>query len=172
MGYILRRVPLNVQVEESVQQAPKHNQEPNVLNFSRPLISQNEYSILSASQIFNRLNSLIPSVTMKQIKSNLTDTKQLKSDFRLLFDVYQPDKSFKKSKPTHEPLYRISTSLTNSLTRWPNLKDFLVNDLRDCDMNTNTNTNTKTKYLYAFVDNGDVLFYSFNLEFEIPSLYI
>jgi len=166
MGYILRRVPLNEKKELSVQKKPKQNQEPSLFNFSSPLISQNEYSILNESQIFNRLNSFIPSITMNQIKSNSSDKEQLKSDFRVLFDVYQPDKSFKKSKPSREPVYRISTSLSDKLTRWPNLKDFLVNDLRDCKTNT-----SNTKHLYAFVDNGDVLFYSFNLEFEIPSLY-
>lgn len=165
LGYILRRVPLNEITEQSSQKSPKPNQASADLNLLRPLVNSEECSTLNASEIFNRLNSLIPNIKMKQVKEKLAG-EQLKSDFRLLFDAYQPDKSFKKSKPIREPSYRILTSLTNKLIRWPNLNDFLVNDLSVCN-----EKNKNTKYLYAFVDNGDVLFYSFNLDFDLPSLF-
>lgn len=157
LGYILRRV--SNEQKPTTQQMDTSNSSASI-DFSKPLINRNQYLTLKSIDIFNKLNSLIPNITLNEIKQR-TLNKQLESDFKLLFSVYSPDKSFRKSNPLKEPMYQISTSSINQIQRWPNLKDFLLNDLR---------SDAKTKHLYSFIDNGDVLFYSFNLDLNLPIL--
>jgi hypothetical protein len=164
LGYILRRInPIEL---KSIQKLNVINDNSNTIDYSQPLINSNDYSKLDTLEIFKKLNNLIPNISMHEIKYRSMN-QQLNNEYRLLFDVYTADKNFKKSMSVKEPTYRVSTSIVNNLTKWPNFNEFLVNDL--CS-NTNTGV-SKTKNLYAFVDNGDVLYYSFNLDLNLPFLF-
>lgn len=158
LGYILRRVTNASKQSNSKMNTDSSSSFQNV-DFTQPLINRNDYSNLDTQDIFSKLNELIPSISIKDIQLDF----DISSEFRLLFDVYLPDKSFRKSKPLKEPVYSISTSLSNQIARWPCLKEFILN-------NTNTSTN-QTKHLYSFVDNGDVLFYSFDLDLKLPLVH-
>ena len=96
---------------------------------------------------------------------------KLQTKFQLLFDVYSPDKSFKKSQPG-KPLYQVFTSSEPfDELFWPSASDFVLNDPSDPGTPEKGTSTTRPLYLYAFVDNGDVLFYSFDADFSLPCIF-
>lgn len=121
---------------------------------------------LSCNETFSRLNDLIPNISLEELKQKIlyhTRGFELTPKYQLLYDVYLPDKSFKKSQPGR-PLYQVFTCTEPGEDLcWPDITDFVLND-RGCDYDQTEQTETTNRALclYAFVDNADVLFYSFN----------
>ncbi len=67
------------------------------------------------------------------------------------FEIYLPNKNFKKTLPGVPPIYHV-VLLNSDNNKVPNLQDF-IKTTKIIDKNT--------LLIYAYVDNGNVLFYSF-----------
>ncbi len=125
---------------------------------------------LEKDEIFNRLNSLIPNMTIQELKRRIEEKQanseiKLENDFKVVFDVYLPDKAFRKSEPG-EPIYQVLTQKQGSCVKWPGLYEVCLNESvylshKPC----------KVKFLYAFVDNGDILFYSFKCDQSVACVF-
>ncbi|RNA09906.1 tRNA-splicing endonuclease subunit Sen54 [Brachionus plicatilis] len=153
-GYIVRRVDKVVLSEL----AKAENKMPDENN--GPVISKQNHGLLNKSEIFLKLNNLISNVSEMELYEKIKD-KVKTSNFRFIFEVYQPNKSFRKSKPQVKPSYRIATRRNcgnfNQLTL-PSLNDLI--HLRQTD---------GVLRLFAFVnDSNDVMFYSLNQNFNLP----
>ena len=116
------------------------------------------------------MNDLIPNITITDLKKKLLEKQKssLKSKFSVLYDVYLPDKNFKKSQPG-VPLYQVFTSNESAeILKWPSLKDFILNNSVYL---TEASPETMPRFLYAFVDNGEALYYSFKCDQSMPCVY-
>jgi hypothetical protein len=69
------------------------------------------------------------------------------------FDIYLPNKNFKKSSPG-VPVYRVVLMNHHGDNQVPGLHDII-------EARQKTHCNKITSLLYAYVDNGNVLFYNF-----------
>ena len=131
------------------------------------IIKKSEHGKLTKKQIFDRLNNFVPSIQLKDIKRKLvtqvnsSQSPPVKSNkYAPKFDVYLPNKNFKKSQPG-DPMFRISTQCkpTNESLYLPKLIDFI-----EC----NDSENSSGKSLFGFANDSDPIYYSFNCEFSFP----
>ena len=159
LGYIVRRTPTNRH-----SKLTKTKQECEIKVFpgfttNQSIINQLEYGQQDVKHILKQLDDVIPNITLTDLRKRVQiKSDQIRSNFRLLFDVYLPDKTFKKSQPG-EPIYQVFTALNSDLV-WPNLNDLIRNE----------SIYSTVKYLYTFVDNGDVMFYSFKGNDQLPNV--
>ena len=157
-----------------------HNQEKSKLptDECESIIQKADYEKMTKNQVFDKLNKFIPNIQLSEIRERLAERKMKKNNsssqtqkvdvksnkFRPTYDVYLPNKNFKKSQPGN-PIFKISTQFKHSTASdeiyLPKLIDFIEND--------NSNP-AKCKILYGFVNNTDTIYYSFNCNFEIPNV--
>lgn len=177
-GYIVRRKQSNNKNKSKLVDKIDFERNENFKNINEPIINKNEYGKLSKKEIFQRLDDLIPNITISDLKKklklnvnslgecnslNFSATPLTTYKFRSSFDAYLPNKNFKKSQPG-EPNYKIISQI--SKTCIPKLVDFLVND----DSNEELSTDKSARNIYAFVNSSDVTYYSFNYNFKLPML--
>jgi hypothetical protein len=129
-----------------------------------PIINKKDHGKLTKKEIFKKLNDFIPSITIDELKSKLAvknKQKLMKANekFNVEYDVYLPNKKFKKTDPANL-LFKLTGSLSNNQTILPKLSDHLM-----CSQNKEHSS----KSMYAFVNKGDILFYLFNNNFQLPS---
>jgi hypothetical protein len=140
---------LNLNEEASNAKKPRYNDcETDI----QPLLSTDDWN-KDTKEIFEKL-SLTKTILLKQIEVNSGTFAHL---FKYMFDIYMPNKKFKKSAPG-EPMFKLIIAKARDFE--PNLNDLIIN----CKECSNSNT------LYAFVDNGDVSFYNFN-SIDLPIKY-
>lgn len=154
-GYIVRRFTKEP-LSESATDEKKSKDEKN----NGPIINKCDHGFLTKLEIFQKLNNLISNVSEEELYEKIKNYVKI-SNFDFKFEVYQPNKSFRKSKPQFRPSYRIVTRSNrgnfNELIL-PNLNDLI--QLRQSD---------NVIRLFAFVnDSNDVMFYSFDQNFNLP----
>ena len=143
---------------------------------TEPINSKNEHGLLTKSEIYYRLNKFMPnnvdSSYLKDFKAKLMakhGDKFYKNNFKEFYDVYLPNKNFKKSsKVTNNeniPNFKLHT-MKNSKEKkivLPNLIDFI----QVSEYNYNVNC------LFAFADqsNGsDISYYKFDISQSLPNV--
>lgn len=164
LGYIVRRpntthqtILLNKEISNEVEESSNAKKaryddfEPDV----QPLLSIDDWN-MNTKDIFEKI-SITENVLLDQLDENTEECTKL---FKYMFDVYMPNKKFKKSTPG-EPMCKLIIAKTRDFE--PNLKD-LIKNCRECH---------NSNILYAFVDNGDVSFYNFSsinlpIKYKIP----
>ena len=164
-GYIVRRKANRKNKSKSVD-AIDFERKEKFNKTNEPIINKNDYGKLTKKEIFERLDSLMPNITIEDLKKKIgfgnNNSKESNSvKFRSSFDAYTPNKNFKKSQPG-EPNYKVISQIGK--TCMPKLVDFLVND----DSNEELSLDKRAKNIYAFVNNSDVTYYSFNYNFKLP----
>lgn len=144
----------------------------NLVNYQFKQKAYNYKGNISNDEVFSRLNSVIPNITLNDLRNKILAKKRQANkeplrDFKLLYDVYLPNKVFKKSNPGR-PIYQVFTSNEQSESfKWPSLRDFILND---SNFLLDTSADSPS-FLYAFVDNGEALFYSFKCDEILPKVY-
>ncbi len=178
LGFICRRIENTAKLifhsttEESCNQVTLDQKKEPI----KPLINRCEHGQLTKSQIYDRLDEYMPKLVdknfMNDLKEKLIKKHQEKFDknnFKEFYDVFLPNKNFKKSsKQTNEsatyPNYKLFTSRTNKdQLLLPNSIDFIQ-----------IATHTDTNCVYAFVNqsNGtDVSYYRISISKQLPSIY-
>ena len=132
---------------------------------SIPIINKKYHGEFTKKEIFQKLDNFIPSITIDELKAKLLikRNKEIVTNdnkkFHVKYDVYLPNKKFKKSDPTNL-LFKVSGSSSNNQTVLPKLSDHLK-----CSQNKEHSS----KNMYAFVNKGDILYYLFNNNFQLPS---
>ena len=160
LGYIIRRSSrtTNLNLNKNFTEPDKKIDQKSTQIES--LINKSEHGKLERREIFNRLNNFIPNITLIELKKRIEQKKsKISSNFGVLFDVYLPNRHFKKSQPG-SPAFNVSTM--NKLFKEkqsPKLIDLVSNCSSD-----------ETRQLFAFVDNGDVSFYSFDTNLSLRSI--
>jgi hypothetical protein len=123
-----------------------------------PIVDRSENGKLTQLEVYNRLNSLIPNITLDELRDKLNENVDYKRPkFEHVFDVNKPDKRFQKSMPPN-PDFNIFTVTTKSDGQLflPSIGDFV------------RNSEHKTQ-IYAFADeSNNPLYYSFNFNFSLP----
>lgn len=154
-GYILRRTTpkepkISIQKENSKFQTE-----------IIPVINRTEIGTMQKEDIFQRLNNLIPNTSLDQIRSKiLNNQKKSIPNFRVMYNVYMPNKSFKKSQPG-KAIFSLWTRIN-----WQNDQKLILPTLNDL-----TSDQSEFSNLFAFVnDANDVMFYSFNQSISLPFL--
>jgi len=159
-GYILRK-PLYLDHKIDNIASDTEQKTNNVKSF--PVINKKDHGKLTEKEIFKSLNDFVPSITLDELKAKLAirSNKQNLSHqkFHVKYDIYLPNKKFKKSDPTNL-LYKLSGSSSNNQTMLPKLSDHLL-----CSQSKDHSS----KIMYAFVNRGDILYYLFNNNFRLPS---
>ena len=164
LGYIVRRTPTTKQSKITTTKQALENKVFPGFNVNQSIINKLEYGQQDVKHVLQQLDDVIPNITLTELRKRLQEKSDKSgSNFRLLFDVYLPDKMFKKSQPG-EPIYQVFTALKTALV-WPNLNDLIQNQSIYLMKQTSI-----VKYLYAFVDNGDVMFYSFKGNDQLPNV--
>jgi hypothetical protein len=179
LGYICRRVetPPNSTINsQAIEDEPPNGDKSKFLNKDpiEPIINRGEHGKLTTPQIYERLSSYMPKSVDKSFMDDLKDRllkkhqeKFYKNNFKEFYDVFLPNKNFKKS-----------SKLTNDSSNNPNYKLFMSR--RNSDQLVLPNTidliqmSKHTNCLYAFVNqsNGtDISYYKFNTSQQLPSLY-
>jgi hypothetical protein len=159
-GYILRK-PLyldNKNEKIVIDETQNTNKEK-----AYPVINKKDHGKLTKREIFKKLNDFVPSITLDELKSKLAirnnNETLTRQSFHVKYDVYLPNKKFKKSDPSNL-LFKVSGSSSNNQTILPKLSDHLT-----CSQNKEHSS----KCMYAFVNKGDILYYLFNNNFQLPS---
>lgn len=123
-----------------------------------PIVDRSEHGKLTQLEVYNRLNSLIPNITLDELRGKLNENVDYKRPkFEHVFDVNKPDKRFQKSMPPN-PDFNIFTVATKSDGQLflPSIGDFV------------RNSEHKTQ-IYAFADeSNNPLYYTFNFNFSLP----
>lgn len=122
-----------------------------------PIISRNDHGKLTETEIYDRLSSYMPKSVDSSFLSELKSRMVSKSEFKHLYDVYLPNKSFKKSiksRPEHK-LYTQSSDATR--LKVPKLTDLI---------NLANEDSEPSSHIVAFINQSggcDVSYYRFNL---------
>lgn len=163
-GYILRRT--NSTHVNPVKDFIESNNDPIEGVIAGPIIERSSHGSLNKTDIFRKLNDFIPNTSLNELKSKMILSKNKNFNFQFLYDVYQPNKLFKKSQPG-QPIFRLASKLSldkhNQKLVLPKLEDFVyLNEIQ-------TQNDTNVCNLFAFVnDANDVLFYSFRQNLNLP----
>jgi len=168
-GFIVRECSLNSNLKNKIPESKSHRLDEItcVDNNSGSVIKKSEHGKLTRKQILDRLNNFVPSIQLQEIKNKIVSNNNSllpnsghSSKYRPKFDVYLPNKNFKKSQPG-DPMFRISTKFKESdeSIYLPKLIDFI-----ECYDDQKTNT----KSLFGFANESDPIYYSFNCDFSIP----
>jgi hypothetical protein len=173
-GYILRRskCPLTLMQEINI----KSSIDEIFDLYKRPKIektiidSKKDHSNLTMNAVYSKLNKLIPNITLKELKQRLSkniapNQRSSSKRFNLLYDIYLPNKNFRKSRPG-VPTCKLITPTKEGQRK------SLIPKLSDLILNNDESSSSSTKQIYSFVCNdGDILFYSFTFNNSIPCVY-
>lgn len=163
-GFIVREcLPASNLKNEIIEYKPINKKLVAYNHESDSIIRKGEHGNLTKKQIFERLNDFIPSIKLQDIRSKVVLEKNTllsnSNKYKPKFDVYLPNKNFKKSQPG-KPVYRVSTKFkhTEEGLYVPRLIDFL-----ECNDQSAT-----TKNLFGFANESEPIYYSFNCNFSLP----
>jgi hypothetical protein len=130
--------------------------------FSFPLVKKDEN--LTNEEIYKRLNDFIPSMSINQFKEKIASNEinpriETRYNFQKKYDVYSPNKKFKKSHPT-QSLFSIYEDTSNSEElAVPGLGDFVKTDQKSGNI------------VFSFVSGSDIMYYMINPNFYLPSIF-
>jgi hypothetical protein len=177
-GYILRRSKCSLMHEPSIKlsaQSGTHScTQPKIIR-ETIIDSKKDHGNLTIDSIYSRLNNLIPNINLIELKAKLRKNiafnhRLSSSEFNLLYDIYLPNKNFRKSQPG-VPTCKLITQTVDGQKRSlvPRLSDLILNNDESNDERASL---TSPKHIYSFICNdGDILFYSFAFNQSIPCVY-
>ena len=145
------------------------------------IVTKEEHGKLSRLDIFERLDAYVPSVSLSELRvrfgcddeaaasveptSRRPTSQSRKAQFCNKYDVFMPNKSFRKSQTNVQATFKLlAHNETTCEPVEPTVADFMSNHLDDGSKN-------RSNYLYAFVAQGDVLYYLFDTSFVLPKVH-
>ena len=178
-GFIVKKSSTNSKPSDSIDVTSKTlcldaRKEPKT---NESIIKKADHGQLTKKEVFQKLDDFIPSIALSDIR-NMLASRQPRSDqsktassnkFRPAYDVYLPNKNFKRSQPG-SPIFKISTqgkstaSSSGDQLYLPKLIDLLVNE------HEAKTQHPASKVFYGFVNNTDTIYYSFNADFDMPKV--
>ncbi|CAF0732622.1 unnamed protein product [Brachionus calyciflorus] len=161
-GYILRRI-------ESKPFIKSVDFKSNETSFGdEAIIAKSQHGKMNKTEILKKLDTIVGNISIEELRQKIQTKKNYQTKFRYLYDVFQPSKTFKKSKPNVKPTFKLVTRVNDQNGNFneldiPNLNDFL-------QLNENVDENDVCK-LFSFVnDSNSVMFYTFNFKIKLPFL--
>lgn len=167
-GFIVRRAK-KIQDKKPAETAKTSTKSSPISSVARlqqqqikPIVNKSDHEHLTQSDIYKRLERLIPNVSLDELKDRLgskLNDAGWHNRSEQVFEVNQPDKRFQKSKPPKSD-FTIFTPIDESTKMIvPGLADFVAH------------AETK-RQIYAFADDANhPIFYSFDFNFNIPSIF-
>jgi hypothetical protein len=164
----LKKITFVKESEESVEN--KKISEKEIIRETIPLINRD--TLMNKNEIFDKLNSIVPNITFNSLKEKLAakvgnSFLNSKGQVTQIFDVYAPNKNFKKSNPeaTCKEKFRILNQAhqNKSTLYFPKLADFILAD-------DSSKSNVNEKNIISFITNGNVTYYSIDFNFQMPDI--
>ena len=128
------------------------------------VIKKSDHGQLSKQQILSKLNDIVPSVQLGDIKNRLIASKSKSNKYRPTFDVFLPNKNFKKSQPG-EPFVKVCAKFRHTKE---NIYLPKLIDLIEC--NDTSDKSSRSKILFGFSNESDPIYYSFDCSFKLPDV--
>ncbi len=132
-----------------------------------PIIKRSEHRTISKSEVFDRLNNFMPKTVDENFLLKMRNKLgKNEGNFHQMYDVFLPNKSFKKSNMKNVPNYKLYIEKNNkndeqNRFKMPNFFDLI-------------SMSNQASNLFAFVNesNGaDISYYKFNTNQKLPSVF-